>query len=99
MSQPEASGFLRRSRRANFLLEELKRGNLERECLEEKCSYEEAKEIFALPQQLVSPELTQPGFTLDRVLVIDLWCLSLLRRPSGGCTLVRKKVQSTLCKC
>lgn len=53
MSRPEASVFLRRSRRANFLLEELKRGNLERECLEEKCSYEEAKEIFALPQQLV----------------------------------------------
>ncbi|KAM7375590.1 hypothetical protein PAMA_014615 [Pampus argenteus] len=52
VSRPEASVFLHRSRRANFLLEELKIGNLERECLEEKCSYEEAKEIFALPQQL-----------------------------------------------
>lgn len=58
MSRPEASVFLHRSRRANFLFEELKRGDLERECLEEKCSYEEAKEIFALPQQLVSQ--TQP---------------------------------------
>lgn len=55
VSRPEASVFLRRSRRANYLLEELLRGNLERECMEEKCSYEEAKEIFALPQQLVSP--------------------------------------------
>ncbi|XP_074521113.1 coagulation factor VII [Halichoeres trimaculatus] len=52
LSRPEASVFLRRSRRANHLFEELRRGNLERECLEEKCSYEEAKEIFALPQQL-----------------------------------------------
>lgn len=54
MERPQASVFLHRSRRANFLLEELRQGNLERECLEEKCSYEEAKEIFALPQQLVS---------------------------------------------
>ncbi|KAG7215628.1 hypothetical protein INR49_021983 [Caranx melampygus] len=74
--RPEASVFLHRSRRANFLLEELKQGNLERECLEEKCSYEEAKEIFNVPQQLVSGGLlenvhryghpltcTRPGFS------------------------------------
>ncbi|KAM3857266.1 uncharacterized protein ACN63O_019251 [Diretmus argenteus] len=54
-SRSEASVFLRRTRRENSLLEELKRGNLERECLEERCSYEEAREIFILPQQLVSP--------------------------------------------
>lgn len=54
LNSPEANGFLRRSRRANAGLEEMKRGNLERECLEEKCSYEEAREIFILPQQLVS---------------------------------------------
>ncbi|XP_034035369.1 coagulation factor VII [Thalassophryne amazonica] len=52
VSQPEASVFLHRSRRANSFLEELRRGDLERECLEERCSYEEAREIFALPQQL-----------------------------------------------
>ncbi|XP_041637989.1 coagulation factor VII-like [Cheilinus undulatus] len=52
VSQPEASVFLRRTRRANTLFEELKRGNIERECIEEKCSYEEAREIFPLPQQL-----------------------------------------------
>lgn len=55
VEQPEANVFLHRTRRANYLFEELKTGNLERECLEEKCSYEEAKEIFALPQQLESP--------------------------------------------
>ncbi|XP_033471511.1 coagulation factor VII [Epinephelus lanceolatus] len=52
MSRPEASSVLHRTRRANFLFEELRTGDLERECLEEKCSYEEAKEIFAMPQQL-----------------------------------------------
>ncbi|XP_003477549.1 coagulation factor X [Cavia porcellus] len=35
-----------RSRRANSVFEELKKGNLERECLEEVCSYEEAREVF-----------------------------------------------------
>lgn len=54
MRKPEASVFLHRTRRANSLFEELKAGNVERECLEEKCSYEEAKEIFTVPQQLVS---------------------------------------------
>ncbi|XP_026788114.1 coagulation factor VII [Pangasianodon hypophthalmus] len=59
---PAASVFLNRSeanqmllhryRRANSFLEELKLGNLERECVEEKCSYEEAKEIFSGPEQL-----------------------------------------------
>ncbi|XP_054421853.1 coagulation factor X [Pteronotus mesoamericanus] len=41
-----AKTFLQRARRANSFLEELKKGNLERECLEETCSYEEAREIF-----------------------------------------------------
>lgn len=44
-----------RSRRANrFLLEELLQGNLERECLEEQCSYEEARECFEDDQLTVS---------------------------------------------
>ncbi|XP_068458101.1 uncharacterized protein [Clinocottus analis] len=43
----EADGVLRRGRRANSgFLEELKRGNLERECVEETCDYEEAREVF-----------------------------------------------------
>ncbi|KAG9262334.1 coagulation factor VII-like [Astyanax mexicanus] len=43
----EAHGVLTRTKRANSgWFEELKVGNLERECLEEKCSYEEAREVF-----------------------------------------------------
>lgn len=42
-----AHGVLARIKRANSgWFEELKRGDLERECIEEKCSYEEAREVF-----------------------------------------------------
>ncbi|KAI5090144.1 vitamin K-dependent protein S precursor [Silurus meridionalis] len=41
-----ASQFLTRHRRANSMFEESKKGNLERECIEELCSKEEAREIF-----------------------------------------------------
>uniref|UniRef100_A0A3B3ZT74 Coagulation factor VIIi n=1 Tax=Periophthalmus magnuspinnatus TaxID=409849 RepID=A0A3B3ZT74_9GOBI len=43
----EAHSVLVRSKRANSgFLEELKQGNLERECVEEICDYEEAREVF-----------------------------------------------------
>lgn len=42
----EANSVLQRWRRANSLFEEVKQGNLERECIEEICSYEEAREVF-----------------------------------------------------
>ncbi|XP_030057388.1 coagulation factor VII [Microcaecilia unicolor] len=38
--------FKMRQRRANSWFEEFKVGSLERECIEEKCSFEEAMEIF-----------------------------------------------------
>ncbi|NP_001027783.1 coagulation factor X [Takifugu rubripes] len=41
-----ASQLLSRQRRANSLFEEVKQGNMERECNEEHCSKEEAREIF-----------------------------------------------------
>ncbi|KAK2917286.1 prothrombin [Channa argus] len=41
-----ASQVLVRNRRANHLFEERKPGNLERECMEEICSHEEAREVF-----------------------------------------------------
>ncbi|MEQ2159114.1 hypothetical protein GOODEAATRI_019225 [Goodea atripinnis] len=42
----EATSVLRRWRRANSFLEEVQQGNLERECIEEICDYEEAREVF-----------------------------------------------------
>ncbi|KAK5621309.1 hypothetical protein CRENBAI_009918 [Crenichthys baileyi] len=41
-----ASQVLTRNRRANQLWEEAKPGNLERECMEEICNHEEAREVF-----------------------------------------------------
>ncbi|XP_048862823.1 vitamin K-dependent protein Z-like isoform X2 [Brienomyrus brachyistius] len=43
----DAHSVLHRPRRANTgLLEELRQGSLERECIEEVCDYEEAREVF-----------------------------------------------------
>ncbi|XP_078415986.1 transmembrane gamma-carboxyglutamic acid protein 1 [Cetorhinus maximus] len=46
LTQGEANSVLRRFRRKNTLLEELRQGNIERECREEVCTYEEAREAF-----------------------------------------------------
>ncbi|XP_044284610.1 coagulation factor X isoform X1 [Varanus komodoensis] len=46
LSGKHASTFLKRMRRANSVFEEFKKGNIERECYEEKCSKEEAREAF-----------------------------------------------------
>ncbi|XP_047432362.1 coagulation factor VII-like [Mugil cephalus] len=47
VQKQDANLLLRRWKRANNgFLEELKQGNLERECIEEICDYEEAREVF-----------------------------------------------------
>ncbi|XP_003966671.3 protein Z, vitamin K-dependent plasma glycoprotein b [Takifugu rubripes] len=44
---PQTSNVFLRSKRANmYLIEEILQGNLERECYEELCTYEEAREYF-----------------------------------------------------
>ncbi|XP_037103624.1 growth arrest-specific protein 6 [Syngnathus acus] len=46
LTEQQANQFLSRHRRANQVFEETKQGHLERECVEEKCSKEEAREVF-----------------------------------------------------
>ncbi|XP_061683980.1 coagulation factor VII isoform X2 [Syngnathoides biaculeatus] len=87
LGRSDASVFLHRTRRANFFLEELKQGNLERECLEEKCSYEEAKEIFALPQQLE---------VFWRMYTAEDHCHSSPCKNGGTCT---RKINTFVCQC
>lgn len=59
-----ANSILTRSKRANSgFLEELKQGNLERECIEEICDYEEAREIFENDQLMV--QTVKPGLDQD----------------------------------
>ncbi|NP_001086517.1 coagulation factor II, thrombin S homeolog precursor [Xenopus laevis] len=45
LNSNEAMTILKRSRRANSGFEELRQGNMERECIEEICNYEELREI------------------------------------------------------
>ncbi|KAM9476235.1 transmembrane gamma-carboxyglutamic acid protein 1 isoform 1-T4 [Clarias gariepinus] len=46
LSADAAHVVLRRLPRANAFLEEMKQGNIQRECREEICNYEEAREAF-----------------------------------------------------
>ncbi|NXC41798.1 FA10 factor, partial [Penelope pileata] len=64
MRRDEAHKVLRVHKRANYFLEEIRPGNLERECNEERCSFEEAKEIFHSQEKTVkdSWNSTMPCF-------------------------------------
>lgn len=54
LSEDKANSVLKRFPRANGFLEEIKQGNIERECQEELCSYEEAREAFENDEKTVS---------------------------------------------
>ena len=55
ISKEEASEYLHRSKRYNsHVIEELREGNWERECVEEICGYEEVREVFENDAQTVS---------------------------------------------
>uniref|UniRef100_A0A8C5CPE8 Coagulation factor VII n=1 Tax=Gadus morhua TaxID=8049 RepID=A0A8C5CPE8_GADMO len=63
---PRAHGFLGRLRRSNAgWFEELQRGDLERECLEERCSYEEAREVFEFTKTTVTVDVCASGPCLN----------------------------------
>lgn len=49
----KANSVLKRYPRANTFLEELKQGDIEHECKEEICSYEEAREAFENEEKTV----------------------------------------------
>ncbi|XP_044291764.1 prothrombin-like isoform X4 [Varanus komodoensis] len=52
LEQKQALSLLKRSRRANTgFMEELRQGSIERECLEEICNYEEAREALESPDK------------------------------------------------
>lgn len=55
ISADDANNVIKRQRRASsLLLEEVLQGSLERECLEERCTHEEAREVFENDEMLVS---------------------------------------------
>ncbi|XP_062866714.1 growth arrest-specific protein 6-like [Trichomycterus rosablanca] len=63
LSPEEAHQFLRRHRRANQVFEETKKGHLERECVEERCSKEEAREVFENDPETAQPPNMAAGWS------------------------------------
>lgn len=61
INRERANNVLARTRRANSFFEEFKKGNLERECMEEICSYEEVREIFEDDEKTVSRARSRLG--------------------------------------
>ncbi|XP_038631194.1 transmembrane gamma-carboxyglutamic acid protein 3-like isoform X2 [Scyliorhinus canicula] len=51
LTSKDANSILKRFPRANGFLEEIRQGNIERECMEEICVYEEAREVFENNEQ------------------------------------------------
>lgn len=72
VGKDDASSVLRRWRRANSgFLEEMKQGNLERECIEEICDYEEAREVFEDDDKTVSFKNLKAFYWIQADLYID----------------------------
>ncbi|KAG8553464.1 hypothetical protein GDO81_003423 [Engystomops pustulosus] len=64
LSDKSASSVLVRQKRYNAgRLEEFVAGNLERECIEEKCNYEEAREVFENDEKTPNEDLYQIIFS------------------------------------
>lgn len=61
INREQANNILERIRRANSFFEEIKKGNVERECVEEICSLEEAREIFENNEKTVSQARSMLG--------------------------------------
>uniref|UniRef100_A0A8C9V1K5 Protein Z, vitamin K-dependent plasma glycoprotein b n=1 Tax=Scleropages formosus TaxID=113540 RepID=A0A8C9V1K5_SCLFO len=60
----DANAVLVRPKRANwYFFEEILQGDLERECYEESCSYEEAREVFENVPKTVRNESLDPSIT------------------------------------
>lgn len=72
VEKDDANAVLRRWRRANSgFLEEMKQGNLERECIEEICDYEEAREVFEDDDKTVSFKNLNTFYWIQADLYID----------------------------
>lgn len=56
LSGETADSVLRHKRANNGVFEELLEGNLERECLEERCDLEEAREVFENDEKTVGSD-------------------------------------------
>ena len=63
ITREQANDYLKRSRRANSFLEEIKEGDLDRECFSEDCDQHENYEVFD-NQELHRESWSKEGFGL-----------------------------------
>ncbi|KAM9497347.1 transmembrane gamma-carboxyglutamic acid protein 3-like [Salvelinus alpinus] len=61
----DAHSLLKRFPRANSFLEEFRQGNIERECVEESCSFEEANEVFENKERTMEFWKTRSVYTVS----------------------------------
>ncbi|XP_072135076.1 coagulation factor X-like [Mobula birostris] len=87
LQKPSALQLLSRIRRANSFAEELRQGNLERECVEETCSKEEAREVFEDDSKTES---------FWQLYAAKLKCNSMTCQNNGTC---RNTAIGPQCKC
>ncbi|XP_010884451.4 coagulation factor VII-like [Esox lucius] len=91
LGRDQAHALLIRPRRANSgWFEELKKGDLERECIEEKCSKEEAREVYE--HEKATEDFWQNYNVVDG-------CLSAPCQNRGYCSSVSGKTPSYTCLC
>lgn len=68
---PAKQAVFLRSKRANqFLFEEILQGNLERECYEELCNFEEAREVFEDTDKTVRFRMSDPSHVAEKNLSV-----------------------------
>ncbi|CAN9501500.1 unnamed protein product [Ophioblennius macclurei] len=65
LDEEDAHAVLKRLPRANGFLEELRQGNIERECVEESCSFEEANEVFENKEKTMEFWKTRSVYTVS----------------------------------
>ncbi|XP_067085382.1 transmembrane gamma-carboxyglutamic acid protein 3 [Osmerus mordax] len=61
----DAHSLLKRFPRANGFMEEFRQGNIERECVEESCSFEEANEVFENKERTMEFWKTRSIYTVS----------------------------------
>ncbi|KAL0993751.1 hypothetical protein UPYG_G00113200 [Umbra pygmaea] len=65
LNEKDAHSVLKRFPRANSFLEEFRQGNIERECVEESCSFEEANEVFENKERTMEFWKTRSVYTVS----------------------------------
>lgn len=85
LDKDDASSVLQRVRRANSgFFEEIKRGDLQRECIEEICDYEEAREVFEDDEKTVTLRHSQSCYSFDILFLNVEYVPFLFCRSSFG---------------